>query len=326
MTIIEKITERAKKSIKSVVLPESTDKRILKAAASLAKEQIVQPVLLGEPAELEDAAKKAGVSLNGIEIVTIKEADYLSEAIDIFYERRKHKGITREDAEKEVTDPIMFAASMVNMGYVHACVAGADTATGKVVRSAILGIGMSEGINIISSTFLMITPDGTNYTFADCGVVPDPDSEQLADIAISSAKTHLQLTEEEPKVAMLSFSTKGSASHPRVEKVNQAVSIAQKKAPDLALDGELQFDAAILPEIGSRKAPNSKIAGHANVLVFPDLDSGNIGYKIAQRIGGCTALGPIIQGTKKPMHDLSRGCSAEDVELVAAIASVQAQS
>ncbi|MCL4550872.1 MAG: phosphate acetyltransferase, partial [Bacteroidetes bacterium] len=266
-------------------------------------------------------AKKIGVDLQGIRIIDPEKSEKLGDFTNIFYNLRKHKGITIEQAKETVKRDIFFAGMMVREGMAHASVGGSVATTADITRAGIFCVGLKEGISILSSFFLMVFPD-TVYSFADCAVNPNPDANQLADIAIATADNHKKLTGEEPYIAMLSFSTKGSAEHELIDKVRQATKLVQEKRLDLSVDGELQFDAAIVDSVGKKKAPGSKVAGRANVLVFPDLNSGNIGYKIAQRLGKAEAVGPINQGLQKPFFDLSRGCSVDDIVNTASIAAL----
>jgi phosphate acetyltransferase len=261
--------------------------------------------------------------LNGIELVNPQESELVSEFADLLFEKRKNKGMTIEKATDAVKDPLYFGGLLLETGKIDVCVAGNVSSTGDVMRSAIHTVGVAEGISVVSSFFIMTFPDKM-LCFGDCAVNPNPDYKQLADIAISSATNFQAITGESPRVAMLSFSTNGSAAHELVEKVQEATKIVKEKAPHIPADGEMQLDAALVPAIGEKKFPGSKVAGNANVLIFPDLNAGNIGYKLTQRLAGAEAVGPIVQGLKKPYCDLSRGCSTDDMINVAAICSLMA--
>ncbi len=310
--VIQQLHERARSAPKRIVLPESSDPRVVEAAKILAEERIATPVLVDPP-----SMDWPG----GVESVSTLDASVTEKLAAQLVENREHKGMTIETAREAITDPILFAALMVRIGLVDGGVAGSIAATPTVIRSGLYGIGAATGQKMVSSFFLMQLADRA-VTYADCGVVPDPSASELAEIAVCSAESHKALTGEEPRVAMLSFSTLGSANHPRVDKVREATSFVRKLAPELKVDGELQFDAAFEPTVAARKAPDSEVAGQANVFIFPDLDSGNIAYKITQRIGNATALGPLIQGLASPFMDLSRGCSVSDIVDVAVIASI----
>jgi phosphate acetyltransferase len=319
MKFLEELKKKASKLNKTIILPESHDERVLKAAEKLTKEKIASIITLGNENRILSDAKKLNADLAGVRIIDQTRSDKLSDFTNIFYNLRKHKGSTIEDARNTMVRDLFFAAMMVKENMADGSVSGSASATADVLRAGIQCIGMPEGISIVSSFFLMLFPE-KNYSFADCAVVPDPDENQLADIAISTADNHRKLTGEEPFVAMLSFSTKGSAKHEAIDEVLKATEIVRSKRSDIEIDGEMQFDAAVLESIGKKKAPGSNVAGKANVLIFPDLNSGNIGYKIAQRWGKAEAVGPMVQGLNKPFFDLSRGCSVDDIVNTAAIA------
>ena len=319
MKFLDELKKKASKLNKTIVLPESHDERVLKAAEKLTKEKIASIITLGNEDRILSDAKKLNVDLAGVRIIDQTRSDKLSDFTNIFYNLRKHKGRTIEDARNTMVRDLFFASMMVKENMADGSVSGSASATADVLRAGIQCVGMPEGISIVSSFFLMLFPE-KNYSFADCAVVPDPDENQLADIAISTADNHRKLTGEEPFVAMLSFSTKGSAKHEAIDEVLKATEIVRSKRSDIEIDGEMQFDAAVLESIGKKKAPGSNVAGKANVLIFPDLNSGNIGYKIAQRWGQAEAVGPMVQGLNKPFFDLSRGCSVDDIVNTAAIA------
>lgn len=327
MNIIENIKKRAKGNRKTIILPESMDDRVLKAAEIIVKEKIANIIIIGNEEELK---KKKNIKLDKIKIIDQHKFELTESLIEKLYLLRKEKGLTEEEATKLImNDNMYFACMLLKEGYADGIVSGACHSSSNTLRPALQIIKTAPNVKMVSSFFLMEVPNckygyNGNFIFADCGLEQNPTSEKLAVIAGTSAQTFKMLTKKAPKVALLSHSTKGSAKHIDVDKVVEATKIAQKEYPIFEIDGELQLDAAIIPEIAKMKAPKSKIAGHANVLIFPDLDSGNIGYKLVERLANAKAYGPITQGMLKPVNDLSRGCSVEDIVGVVAITALQA--
>lgn len=326
---IENLKKRAKENIKTIVLAEGEELRTIQCAAIVKKEGYAKNILLGNPEKIKAIAAAEKLDIDGIEIINPELGN--EEYAQLFAELRKKKGVTIEQARETVKDPLYYGNMMVKTGAADGMVAGAVNSSANVIRPALQILKTAPGTKLVSAFFIINIPDCTygnngTFIFADCGLNQDPNADEVSEIAISSAKSYKQLICDEPKIAMLSYSTYGSAKSDLVTKMQEATRLAKEKAPELAIDGELQLDAAIVDTVAKQKAPQSNVAGQANVLVFPNLDAGNIGYKLAQRLGKGEAYGPVLQGIAKPVNDLSRGCVAEDIAGVVAITAIQAQN
>ena len=330
MSFIEEIKNKARKDLKTIVLPEATDIRVLEAANIILKEGFANIILVGDKKQILDIANKNEFDLSKATIVNPEESNKYEEYVEAFYELRKLKGVNINKAKEMIKDSVYFAMMMVKQGDCDGLVSGAIHSTADTLRPALQILKTAPNTKLVSAFFLMVVPNceyGENgtFVFSDCGLNPNPNAEELSEIAISSAKSFEQLVGKIPRVGMLSFSTYGSAKSESTEKVVEATNLVKEKVPNLLIDGELQLDAAIIPEVAKTKAPGSSVAGYANTLVFPNLDAGNIGYKLTQRFAKAEAYGPLCQGIAKPVNDLSRGCSAQDIVGVVAITAVQAQ-
>ncbi len=334
MHLLDTLVQKAQKAPKTIVLPEGTEERTLIAADRILANAVAKVILIGEPEAIHAEAQRLGLThIDKARIISPTQNPDKQKHADLLYDLRKSKGMTPDEALKKVENPLYLATLLIKSGEADGEVAGAQNTTGNVLRPALQIIKTKPGVHVVSGAFILIMNEalkGHYYgedgilVLADCAVMPDPTADELAQIAVSSADTARAIVGIEPRIAMLSFSTKGSAKHDHVDKVVEATRIAHELAPALQIDGELQVDAALDPKTGAQKAPGSTVAGKANVLVFPDLQSGNIGYKLVQRLGGATAVGPILQGMAHPVNDLSRGCSADDIYYMIAITSLQA--